>query len=166
MEININFLIFLTTIIIGINTGILFFQYKIIENLDKRFFYYWTMGSFFNFMGLIINYGRNFSFLKSLATVSNNLLFFVGAIFTYLGTRVFLKKYNFKNHHFLYLIIPSLISIYFTYISNNSLIRSINFNFFISLMSFLSVILLYKESVKCRECSLKLLLSTSFVYSL
>ena len=33
-------------------------------------------------------------------------------------------------------------------------------------MSFLSVILLYKESVKCRECSLKLLLSTSYVYSL
>lgn len=166
MEINIDFLIFLTTVIIGINTGILFFQYKTIENLDKKFFYYWTMASFSNFIGLLINYGKDSFSLKNLVISASSVLFFIGAIFTYLGTKVFLKKYNFKNHHFLYLIIPSLISIYFTYINDNPLIRSINFNFFMGLMAFLSFILIYKESIKCKEGSLKLLLSISFMYSL
>lgn len=166
MEININFLIFLTTIIVGINTGILCFQYKSIENLDKRFFYYWTMGSFFNFMGLIINYGRSFPMLKNFTTVANNIFFFIGAIFAYLGTKSFLKKYNYKNHHFLYLIVPSLISVYFTYVKDSSIIRGANFSFFISLMAFLSVILIFRESKKCKECASKLLFGTLLIYSL
>lgn len=148
MNINLHFIIFITTIIVGIESLLLLFHYRTIKNINNKSFFWWTLGSFLNFFALIFNFFRGRTFPFNIFIPLNNLFFLGALICLHIGIVKFFIEYSVKKWHISLLILITIISSYFTFINYSYHIRVINFSFFVAISTFLSAKFLYKIPLK------------------
>ena len=146
MNIDMYFIIVLSTFIVGIESLILFLQYTSIkEKEEKSSLFWWTLSSLFYLLSYITGYFRNTTFLGYFAIILNNFFSLGAAVAIYIGTVKYYKEYSLKKWHFIYTGIAVLISAYYSVINYNLQIRSINFSIFIAILSLMTATVIYKN---------------------
>lgn len=163
MNIDMRFIILLSTLVVIIETYVLFMQYKNIKIIDKSNFFWWTLSSFFYLFAFITGYLRGITNFGYISIVLNNF-FSIGAITcTYIGTVKYYKEYQLKKWHLFYVGVPTIIATIFTYVKFDLQIRSINSSLFIGIMAILSALVIYKNCDFKNSFS-KLLFKSFLVY--
>ncbi|MEI6091393.1 MAG: PAS domain-containing sensor histidine kinase [bacterium] len=105
---------------------------------------WWLMWSAAEFLGFGLMLLRNISFLQIYVIILLDIIIFTGTMFVYIGIiRFFEKKVNLK------IIIPLLISficlhLFFVFVIDSISIRTLIFNAYLSIISFLTAYSLYK----------------------
>ena len=103
MNIDMYFIIVLSTFIVGIESLILFLQYTSIkEKEEKSSLFWWTLSSLFYLLSYITGYFRNTTFLGYFAIILNNFFSLGAAVAIYIGTVKYYKEYSLKKWHFIY----------------------------------------------------------------
>lgn len=164
MNSNMHFLIFISTVIIGIESILLLFHYQTIKNINNKSFFWWTLGSFLNFFALIFNFFRGVNFPLNVFIPLNNLFFLSALLCLHIGTLKFFIDYSVKKWHIVFLVLITSISSYFTFVNYNYQIRVINFSLFIGVSTFLTAKFLYKKHLK--DYPSKVLFYIFSIYSL
>lgn len=165
MNIDMHFVILLSTLVVIIESYALFMQYRSIKIIDKSNFFWWTLSSFFYLFAFVTGYLRNISSLGYIAIVLNNFLSVSAITSSYIGTIKYYKEYEVKKWHFFYVGIATVIATIFTYFNYNLQIRSINSSLFIGIMAILTARAIYKNC-DFRNNFSKLLFRAFFLYGL
>lgn len=148
MNIDMYFVIFLSTFIVGIESLILFLQYRSIkEDEYKTSLFWWTLSTIFYLFSYITGYLRGTTFLGLFAIILNNFFSLSAVIGIYIGTVKYYKEYSLKKWHFISTGIAVLIASYYTLINYNLQIRSINFSMFIAIISLMTARVIYKNCI-------------------
>lgn len=143
MQINIqSFSVFLAITHI-IQIVVFFFQYKINKNIRGiSWFFLWSVTEIIAFALIFV---RKIPFFEHFSILFLNIFMLLGTIFIYIGLlRFFDKKINFKFLIGFYLCFL-ITHLYFIYLENNIVLRSININFYLTAIALLSAGIIQKH---------------------
>lgn len=146
MKPDIYMIILTLSVVFGIQFFILLVHYLEIRSEENRYFFWWVLGTLFNFLYLVISLFRGNTLFGEFMILISNTFVVLALWLIYVGMKKFFESYRFNKRCLYSFGIYLLVYSYYTFAENNIKMRSIIISFVIGVIAFMIAKLLYEKN--------------------